>query len=190
MRRAELEPGMEVAVKVSTYQIEKGVVLDKEPLDLVYTDWGRAHFGMPDGVKYRPNRYCTVAVREWVDVAEETRVWTPRHFRLNQIMSTWERHLGFEHLRQLAEAKRREEREQAQRELDLKRKLLVSMARDAGLKVEESPEGTIRIEGSPIRPWQTDSHVSERVFFKVLKMLAEAQEELRKANGQVFIPRA
>ena len=85
MRRAELEPGMEVAVKVSTYQIEKGVVLDKEPLDLVYTDWGRAHFGVPDGVKYRPNRYCTVAVREWVDAAEESRVWTPRHFRLNQI---------------------------------------------------------------------------------------------------------
>jgi hypothetical protein len=188
MKRSELQPGMEVAVRLSSH-IEQARVVDPKPIDIDYMDHILHHkqHGQPWEVTDHPNRYCTVEVKRWPD---DKQVWEPRHVLLNHVTMTWTRHLAFEELRKASEAIKLEEAHKARSERVLRRKLMASMAEDAGIRVTTNEEGSVWFDSIPIHPWQEEGRVSERVLFRVLKMLAEAQEELRKANGEVFIPRA
>lgn len=182
MKRSELQPGMKVAVRVSS-RIEQGRVVDPKPIDIDYYNHlvpGIQH-GQPWEVTDHPNRYCTVEVKRWPD---DKQVWEPRHVLLNHVTMTWERHLAFEELRKASDAIKLEEARQARSERVLRRKLMASMAEDVGIQVTTNAEGSVWFDGIPIHPWQEEGRVGERVFFKVLKMLAETREELRLAQGE------
>jgi len=178
MKRSELQPGMKVAVKRST-AVVPGEVVDPAVIEVDYEEEGRSYHGVPYEVLDHPNRYCTVSMQEWVGTEQ---IWVPRHVLLNHVRSTWERYLGFEALRKAGEALRREQEVEARRERNLRRRLLVSMAADAGLEASIDEKGCVRIEESTIQPWQEEGRVGERILFKVLKRLVEVHEDLDRVR--------